>query len=167
MADLERRNQALAANLQTLREAQERLARTFALAPSAPGADAFADNHGDALAARGRFTIPVRGQVLSRGDAQRPGLIIQAPPGAPVRAPWAGTVVHAAPLAGYGLVLVLDHGSRVHTVLAHLGQVEASPGQKVSAGQTVAQVDQSGRLYLEVRKAARPENPMDWLRLDP
>jgi septal ring factor EnvC (AmiA/AmiB activator) len=105
--------------------------------------------------------------VVGRGDEQRPGLIIQAPPGAPVRAPWEGTVVHAAPLAGYGLVLVLDHGARVHTVLAHLGGLRAEAGQRVAAGQVVGQVDPGGRLYLEVRKAAKPENPMEWLRLDP
>ncbi len=168
VADLDRRNQALALNLHSLQEAQERLARTFALAPVAPAsARGGAGAPADAWSARGSSTSPVRGQVVGRAGGERPGLIIQAPPEAPVRAPWAGAVVHAAPLAGYGLVLVLDHGSRVHTVLAHLGRLEARPGQKVEAGQVVGQVDASGRLYLEVRKAARPENPMDWLRLDP
>lgn len=168
VADLEGRNQALALNLQNLREAQERLARTFALSPVAPGSTpGLSGAPTDAWSARGRSTSPVRGQVLGQASAERPGLIIQAPAQAPVRAPWAGVVVHAAPLAGYGLVLVLDHGSRVHTVLAHLGRLEANPGQRVEAGQVVGQVDASGRLYLEVRKAGRPENPMDWLRLDP
>ena len=168
MADLDRRHQALAQNLLTLQEAQERLARTFALDPTSPSlAPAGSGAPADAWSARGRSTAPVRGQVVGPASPERPGLIIQAPPQAPVRAPWAGAVVHAAPLAGYGLVLVLDHGSRVHTVLAHLGRLEASPGQQVEAGQVVGQVDASGRLYLEVRKAARPENPMDWLRLDP
>lgn len=166
MDDLARRSQALAQNLQTLQEAQERLARTFALPPGA-FAGREAGLGGDALAARVRSTAPVRGQVVGRGEDERPGLIIQAPPGAPVRAPWEGTVVHAAPLSGYGLVLVLDHGARVHTVLAHLGRLRAEAGQKVAAGQVVGQVDDSGRLYLEVRKAAKPENPMEWLRLDP
>jgi septal ring factor EnvC (AmiA/AmiB activator) len=40
-------------------------------------------------------------------------------------------------------------------------------GQAVAAGAVLGQVGGDGRLYLEVRREARPENPLDWLRLGP
>lgn len=162
--ELAQRQAALAENLAVLQEAQTRLARTFALdlseRPAGPAT-------GGVLGARGRLAAPVAGQVVGRGGSEGQGLVIQAAAGAPVRSPWAGTVVHAANLPGYGLVVVLDHGQRVHTVLAHLGGLAVSGGQAVAAGAVLGQVGEDGRLYLEVRREARPENPLDWLRLGP
>jgi septal ring factor EnvC (AmiA/AmiB activator) len=143
-----------------LQEAQARLARTFALPP--PGSPVTG-----VLEARGGLSPPVEGRVVGRRGPGRRGVVLSARQGAPVRAPWAGTVVFAAPLAGYGRVVVLDHGSRVHTVLAHLGAVSVEPGQGCAPGQVVGAVDDTGRLYLEVRRAARAVDPMAWLRLKP
>jgi septal ring factor EnvC (AmiA/AmiB activator) len=70
-------------------------------------------------------------------------------------------------LAGYGKVVVIDHGSRIHTVLAHLGTLSVEKGQSVRPGQVVGAVDHSGRLYLEVRRGTRPVDPLAWLRLAP
>ncbi|MFZ5587472.1 MAG: murein hydrolase activator EnvC family protein [Thermodesulfobacteriota bacterium] len=162
--DLAQRQAAMAENLAVLEEAQARLARTFALDPAPLRPDPAA---GGVLGARGRLAAPVTGQVLGRGGGEGQGLLIQAAAGAPVRSPWAGTVVHAARLPGYGLVVVVDHGQRVHTVLAHLGGLGVEGGQAVAAGAVLGQVGDDGRLYLEVRREARPENPLDWLRLGP
>jgi septal ring factor EnvC (AmiA/AmiB activator) len=153
-----RRRSELAEARQALQEAQARLARTFALPP--PGSP-----RTGVLEARGGLSPPVEGRVVGREG--RRGVVLAARSGAPVRAPWAGTVVFAAPLAGYGRVVVLDHGSRVHTVLAHLGAVSVEPGQLCAPGQVVGAVDGTGRLYLEVRRAARPVDPLAWLRLKP
>lgn len=164
-AEVQKRQQALEANLATLREAESRLARTFALPPdSAPRA---APRSAGILQAKGRLSPPVQGRLLALPAAGQRGVLLEAPAGSPVRAPWDGTVVHASHLAGYGRVVVLDHGQRVHTVLAHLGPLSVEAGQAVKAGHNLGAVDANGRLYLEVRRESRPENPLEWLRLGP
>jgi septal ring factor EnvC (AmiA/AmiB activator) len=166
--ELKKRQQALELNLEALKEAEARLARTFTLPPEeAPPSAAPKPQAGGILGAKGRLALPVEGRLLSSPSAGGRGVLIQAQPGSPVRSPWAGTVVHAGHLAGYGRVVVVDHGERVHTVVAHLGPLSVEAGQVIAAGQTLGGVDENGRLYLEVRRETRPENPLEWLRLGP
>ncbi len=161
MAELAARRKALDENVALLSEAEARLARTFALGEGQDAGD------GSVARARGRLSPPVEGRIKGRwGHGQR-GVLIEARPGAPVRAPWAGTVVHAASLTGYDRVVVLDHGQRVHTVLANLGTLSVVAGQDVKAGEPVGTLDGSGLLYLELRKGTQPENPLDWLSISP
>lgn len=87
--------------------------------------------------------------------------------GAQVRAPWSGQVAFASNIGGWGKVVVLDHGDRVHTVLAHLGTLAVETGQPVSAGEVIGSVGPGGRLFLQVRKNAKPVDSADWLRLRP
>lgn len=163
--EVQKRQQALELNLAALREAESRLARTFTLAPeSAPRA---APKDAGILRAKGSLAPPVQGRLLGAVGSGQRGVLLEAPAGSPVRAPWDGTVVHASHLAGYGRVVVVDHGQRVHTVLAHLGPLSVEAGQAVKAGHTLGAVDANGRLYLEVRRESRPENPLEWLRLGP
>ncbi|MBI4800286.1 MAG: peptidoglycan DD-metalloendopeptidase family protein [Desulfarculus sp.] len=164
-AEVQKRQQALELNLASLQEAESRLARTFALAQdfsprTAPRAAGI-------LQAKGRLAPPVQGRLLAPPAPGQRGVLLEAPAGSPVRAPWDGTVVHASHLTGYGRVVVVDHGMRVHTVLAHLGHLSVEAGQAVKAGHTLGAVDANGRLYLEVRRESRPENPLEWLRLGP
>ena len=149
-----------------LREALERLARTFDLPAYGQSAKSRAPT-GGVLAAKGNLSPPVEGEVAAPyGPGQR-GVILAARPGAPVRCPWWGRVVFAGPLAGYGLVVVVDHGQRVHTVLANLHSLAVSQGQQLAAGQPVGLVGGDGKLYVELRRSARPQNPLVWLRLSP
>ena len=161
LRELDNRRQALALNLQALKEAEGRLARTFALPPPEAAVGA------GVVQAKGRLSPPVEGRVLGPSGPGNRGVLLEARPGAPVRSPWAGTVAHASPLAGYGRVVVVDHGQLVHTVLAHLGPLAVVAGQAIAAGQVLGTVDDNGRLYLEVRQGTHPENPLDWLRLGP
>ena len=77
-----------------------------------------------------------------------------------------GTVAFADRFRGYGLMVVLDHGGKHHTLYAHLGDVRVQPGQKVVAGQglgTVGSGVEGAGLYFEVRFHGRPEDPTEWL----
>lgn len=161
-AELKRRGEQVQQNLAALQEAEARLARTFALGP--PSGRPAQPPTGGVLAVRGGLSPPVEGRLTGRSG---PGVVLKARPEAPVRAPWWGKVAFAGPLAGYGLVAVIDHGQRVHTVLAHLGSLAVVTGQEVQAGQVLGSVDRTGRLYLEVRQGAKPQNPLRWLRLTP
>lgn len=170
LADLSSQEKQLDESISALQEAEARLARTFALSGALPAVSDRAKSSAvkqpsGALKARGPLSPPVEGKVVGRAGPGRRGVVLEARPGAPVRAPWAGTVVYAAALSGYGRVVVLDHGQRVHSVMAHLGTLSVEKGMQCSPGQVVGAVDDAGRLYLEVRRGARPVNPLTWLRL--
>jgi len=59
------------------------------------------------------------------------------PVGTPVRAPGAGTVLFAGPLALSGETVVIDHGQGVLSVLQHLSRVDGRPGDPVAAAAVV------------------------------
>ncbi len=174
LAELSDQEKRLEVSIAALTEAETRLARTFALPGAPPPLEKSPRKQepqqapsADVLKARGSLSPPVEGRIVGRAGPNRRGVVMETRPGAPVRAPWAGTVVYAATLNGYGRVVVLDHGQRVHTVLAHLGTLSVEKGMACAAGQVVGAVDGAGRLYLEVRRGTRPVNPLSWLRLKP
>ena len=77
-----------------------------------------------------------------------------------------GTVAFADRFRGYGLMVVVDHGGKHHTLYAHLADVRVQPGQKVATGQVLGVVGsgvEGPGLYFEVRFQGRPEDPAEWL----
>ena len=161
--------QNLIRNIRAIREAEDRLARTFALnaPPEKPAPPPTQGRESGVVQARGGLSPPVEGEVVGRAGPGGRGVVLKTKPGAPVRSPWSGKVAYAGPLSGYGRVVVMDHGQRVHTVMARLGSLSVEAGQQLEAGAMVGRVDSHGRLYLEVRKSTRPQNPLLWLRLAP
>jgi len=95
------------------------------------------------------------------------GIEIEAPVDSPVAAVHDGTVAFAAPFLGYGLLVIVDHGGKNHTLYAHLAEARVAPGQHVSAGETIGTVGASSLegagLYFEIRSQGRPQDPMEWL----
>lgn len=73
------------------------------------------------------------------------GLDIVAPAGTPVTATGAGRVVHAGWKAGWGRCVEIDHGSGIRTFYAHCRSLKVNSGQKVSRGDVIATVGNSGR----------------------
>jgi murein DD-endopeptidase MepM/ murein hydrolase activator NlpD len=71
-----------------------------------------------------------------QGERHR-GLDYAVPVGTPVRAPAAGTVLFAGPLALSGETVVIDHGQGVLSVLQHLSRVDARTGDPVAAAAVV------------------------------
>ena len=96
------------------------------------------------------------------------GIEIAAPPDAPVRAVHAGRVVFAERFRGYGLMVVVDHGGKHHSLYAQLAEVQVSAGQQVDgrngarAAPTPPGPDGPG-VYFEMRYQGRPEDPEGWL----
>jgi murein DD-endopeptidase MepM/ murein hydrolase activator NlpD len=96
------------------------------------------------------------------------GLDIATPHGQPVYSPSDGTVVFAGIEAGYGNVLVIDHGYGVKTRYAHLSEIAVHLGDRVRRGEKVAAVGNTGRstgphLHYEVRVNGIPENPRKFI----
>jgi septal ring factor EnvC (AmiA/AmiB activator) len=96
------------------------------------------------------------------------GIQIGAAEGETVRTVHDGEVVFAEHFRGYGLLVVVDHGGRHHTLYGHLGSASAAPGARLRAGEALGTVgppaDEPSGLYFEVRVGGRPEDPLDWLR---
>jgi murein DD-endopeptidase MepM/ murein hydrolase activator NlpD len=61
-----------------------------------------------------------------------------------VVAPAAGTVERITTQNGYGLVLEIDHGNGVETKYAHLSRVLVHVGQRVTRGEPIAAIGNSG-----------------------
>lgn len=73
------------------------------------------------------------------------GLDIVAPTGTPVAATGAGRVIYAGWKAGWGRCVEIDHGSGIRTFYAHCRSLNVNSGQKVSRGDVIATVGNSGR----------------------
>ena len=88
------------------------------------------------------------------------GIEIEAPVDAPVTAVHDGTVAFADQFLGYGLLVILDHGGKNHTLYAHLAEARVQPGQHVAEGEQVGTVGASSvdgpGLYFELRSQGKP-----------
>ena len=117
----------------------------------------------------GRVRVPFGRRKHPKFDVYtlQNGIDIDAPLEARVAAVHEGTVVFADRFKGYGLMVVLDHGGKHHSLYAHLAEIRVTPGQKVAAGDMIGLVGpglEEPGLYFEMRFQGRPENPADWLR---
>ena len=123
---------------------------------------------------RGRLPWPATGRVLERfgaattGGHPSEGVLIEARRGTPVRAVSHGRVAFADWMAGYGLLLIVDHGDGYMSLYAHNEAMRAEAGDWVSAGEVIAEAGNSGGrsesgLYFELRARGRPVDPVGWL----
>lgn len=96
------------------------------------------------------------------------GLDFGAPTDTPIRASAAGMVVLAETLRIRGNATVIDHGWGVFTTYWHQSRLLVSAGQRVSAGETIGHVGDSGlstgtHLHWEVWVGGNQINPTAWL----
>jgi septal ring factor EnvC (AmiA/AmiB activator) len=126
----------------------------------------------------GTMTWPVPGQVEAHFGRQassrfgtmvnRNGIDIGAAAGSPVKAVQAGTVAYADAFAGFGRVVIVDHGGRFYTLYGHLASVDVSKGAAVQSGDEIGTVGMAPNgtpsLYFEVRIDGRPADPVQWLK---
>lgn len=113
--------------------------------------------------------LPVGGKVTLRygevdryGSASR-GLTIAARPGSPVVSPFSGSIMFAGPFRGYGLILIVEHASGYHSLIAGLGRIDTTVGKHVAAGEPIGLMpspsDGNPDLYYELRRHGQPINP--------
>ena len=94
------------------------------------------------------------------------GVDLRAAYGQPVASVAAGRVVQAGPQGGYGLSVVVEHGSGIRTRYAHLSEVTVRQGDAVTDGETVGKAGQYGRstgphLHFEILAGGRPVDPVE------
>lgn len=88
--------------------------------------------------------------------------------GTPVIAPADGVVVFAGVEGAYGKVVVLDHGFGLKTRYAHLSEYHVGRGDKVTRGQEIGAIGNTGRstgphLHYEVRVNGISQNPRKFI----
>lgn len=117
---------------------------------------------------------PVSGTVTSRFGSRwgrsHKGIDIGASKGTPIKAVAAGTVILAqyGYGGGYGNHVIISHGNGVQTLYGHCTTLKVSVGQKVSQGQVIATVGNTGNsqgnhLHLEIRVNGVAQNPQNYL----
>jgi murein DD-endopeptidase MepM/ murein hydrolase activator NlpD len=92
------------------------------------------------------------------------GIDFVAAEGDTVFAPGGGIVAEVRSHRGFGLTMKIEHTKRIRTFYAHLGSALVKPGQRVSRGDPIALIAESGRessvgLHYEVRIDGTPVNP--------
>jgi murein DD-endopeptidase MepM/ murein hydrolase activator NlpD len=89
--------------------------------------------------------------------------------GTPIFATADGVVVHAGWDNGYGRLVKIKHDFGVETRYAHLSQIRVEVGQRVSRGDRIGDMGNSGRstgthLHYEVRLGGDAVNPMTFIK---
>ena len=118
---------------------------------------------------------PVSGTISSRFGARssirssaHTGLDIATSTGTPVVAAASGTVTFSGWKGSYGYLMVITHSNGVQTYYGHCSKLYYSAGQKVSQGQKIAAVGNTGNstgphLHFEIRVNGVAYNPQNYL----
>jgi len=99
-----------------------------------------------------------------------PGIDFKGQIGDAVKCTANGTVVYAGWANGYGNCIRIQHIGDLETLYGHLSRIKVKVGQKVSVGDVIGAVGNTGHstgthLHYEVRKNGKPVNPVKYLTL--
>ncbi|AQS47910.1 MULTISPECIES: M23 family metallopeptidase [Thioclava] len=97
------------------------------------------------------------------------GVDMAAPIGTKVYAPADGVVIAAEHERGYGNIIKIRHDFGITTRYGHLNKFHVKVGQKVSQGEWIADMGNTGHstgphLHYEVRLGGKPINPMTFIK---
>lgn len=110
----------------------------------------------------------VRKDPFTKQRKVHQGIDFVGPKGTPIYATGKGEVVNAEfSFFGYGNMVVVDHGFGYKTRYAHLDKLLVKPGQKVTRGQLIGTLGNSGRstgahLHYEVLYRNNPVDPINY-----
>lgn len=113
---------------------------------------------------------PADGALIKRfqsGDAI-PGIELAGRSGDPVRAAADGVVVYSGNgLVGYGELIIIKHSDSFLSAYGHNRKRLVKEGQRVSAGQEIAEMGSTGasrdELQFQVRRNGNPVDPLNYL----
>ncbi len=138
---------------------------------SAPSGGAF-------VGLKGKLPYPTSGTIITKyGKGKDPkydnpvynkGIEIKAPEGSPITSVAEGEVVYSDYFAGYGNLIIIDHGDGYYTVYAHAKSLLKKVGDKVKAREKIGTVGDTGSLkgptlYFEIRHHGNTADPELWL----
>ena len=122
-----------------------------------------------------KFSWPVRGKILSdfgakNGGLYNDGINISAAFDSTVVAAENGVVAYAGnEVRGMGNLIIIQHSDGWMTVYAHLNSMSVRRGARVSVGQKIGTVGQTGKvtspqLHFEIRNGTKAHNPINYLK---
>lgn len=140
--------------------------------PPASSENTTTETGGEHLAADLRWVWPVAGGRLNRafvaGNSDRQGIDIAGLAGQPVVAAADGEVVYSgAGFVGYVGLIIIKHSDSLLSAYAHNRRRLVAEGDRVKAGQQIAELGQSPRgvdeVYVQIRRNGVPQDPMNYL----
>lgn len=110
-----------------------------------------------------------RNDPLGRGYRRHEGQDLAGDYGTPIYATADGVVIHAGWENGYGRLIKVQHAFGIETRYAHLSQIRVEVGQRVSRGDRIGDMGNSGRstgthLHYEVRIGGSAVNPVKFIK---
>ena len=110
-----------------------------------------------------------RNDPLGAGSRMHEGTDIAGPYGTPIYATADGVVTFAGWSSGYGRLVKVQHAFGIETRYGHLAQIRVDVGQKLSRGDRIGDMGNSGRstgthLHYEVRIGGGAVNPMTFIK---
>ena len=122
-----------------------------------------------------KFSWPVQGKILSNYGAKSNGLFndginISAKLGSAVKAAENGVVAYAGnEVKGMGNLIIIQHDGGWMTVYAHLDSMDVKRGVRVSVGQKIGTIGETGKvdspqLHFEIRKGTKAYDPKVYLK---
>ncbi len=123
---------------------------------------------------KGQYPWPTQGSIQQRygssiagSELKRDGVLISAKSGQTVHAIANGRVIFSKWMAGYGQLIIIDHGNGYMTLYGRNQTLLKRVGDSVKSGQVIATVGRTGGykktgLYFAIRHNARPLNPSQW-----
>jgi murein DD-endopeptidase MepM/ murein hydrolase activator NlpD len=135
--------------------------------PGQPEAESEASSHAPL---RWPLAKPVLTSLFGkRWGRDHEGIDMRAPIGTPVMAAADGEVMYAGDrVRGYGNMVVIQHAGDLVTVYAHNSLLLVHVGDRISAGQEISRVGDTGHatgphLHFEVRRKQEPQDPLQFL----
>ncbi len=118
-----------------------------------------------------RFTsgFGVRSDPKGAGRRMHAGTDFASDYGTPIYSTADGVVEEAGWSNGYGRAVKIRHAFGIETLYGHMSQIRVTAGQRVSRGDRIGDMGNSGRstgthLHYEVRIGGSPVNPMTFIK---
>lgn len=110
-----------------------------------------------------------RNDPFGRGHRKHEGQDLAGAYGSPILATADGVVTYAGWESGYGRLIKIRHDFGIETRYGHLSQIRVSVGDRVSRGERIGDMGNSGRstgthLHYEIRIGGEAINPMTFIK---
>jgi septal ring factor EnvC (AmiA/AmiB activator) len=131
---------------------------------------------------KGSLPWPVQGGALVQNDNQKEsdqivpvrkdGIKIEADEDTKAKSVAGGRVVYANSFKGFGMMVIIDHGSGYHCLYGNLEDFSITNGDLLVEGMDVGTISKpkdsdTPSLYFEIRHKGKPINPLNWLKNQP
>ncbi len=129
----------------------------------------------DFTSAKGKLPWPIKGKVITHFGRKKHskldtyiynrGINIELASGKSdeVKAIAGGEVVYADKFEGMSNMVVIDHGNQYYTIYGNLKELFVSVGSEVEIQRNLGKPE-ANVVYFEIGRAAKPQDPMKWLK---